>query len=149
MGVTNLLNDKVMITPIGGIAIQLTNKTGGASVKGTIVIADTTTDNAFDITEADDDHPIGVVYEAGVADAAECWVVIYGIAEVLLKDTTASTHGYWVKTSDTAGRADATIAAPPGGGISELDEHMQEIGHCLETQTGGTDVLAKIVMHFN
>lgn len=68
---------------------------------------------------------------------------------MLLEDSTASTRGYWVKMSGTAGRADATNAAPPGGGIPELDEHMTELGHALETKTGGTDVLCKIVMHFN
>jgi len=34
-----LANDKVMLTPTGGIAIKVTNKTGGASVKGEVVQA--------------------------------------------------------------------------------------------------------------
>jgi len=143
--VNNPAGPKIRFTEEGGFAILLTNKTGAASVKGTIVEADTTTDNAFKASAASSDDPIGIVYEAGVADGSECWVVIYGIAEVLLKDTTASTRGYWVMTSDAAGRADATNAAPPGFVAS----HFQEIGHCIESKTAGTDVLAKIVMHFN
>ena len=142
-------NDKCKWTAEGGLAISLTNKTGAASVKGMIVDASTTTDDAFGIEGADDLNPIGVVYEAGVADGSECWVVVQGIAEVLLKDSTASTKGYWVKVSDAAGRADATNAAPPGGTVQALEIHMQEIGHCIESKTAGTDVLAKIVMHFN
>jgi len=144
-----IVGPKIRFTEEGGFAVLLTNKTGSASVKGDLVEASASTDNAFAQAGVSDTHPIGVVYEAGVADGSECWVVVSGIAEVLLKDTTAATRGYWVMTSDTAGRADATLAAPPGGGISELDQHMREIGHCIESKTAGTDVLAKIVMHFN
>ena len=70
-------------------------------------------------------------------------------AGALRKDATASTKGFWVYTSDVAGRADATLAAPPGGGIPELDIHMREIGHCIESKGADTDVLAKAVLHFN
>jgi len=46
-----------------------------------------------------------------------------------------------------------TVVGAPGldfgGGIPELDEHMSEIGHCIESKTAGTNVLAKIIMHFN
>ncbi len=142
-------NNSVGLTELGGLAVKLTNKTGVASVKGTIVKADTTTDNAFDVIGADGVLSIGIVYENGVVDGSECWVVIYGIAEVLLKDSTASTHGNWVYVSDVAGRADATLAVPPGAGIPELDIHMGEIGHCLETNGGGTDVLVPVTLHFN
>jgi len=137
------------ITPIGGICIRLLNKTGAASVLGTIVQADTVIDNAFKVCGVDGVMPIAVVYQAGVADGSLCWIVIYGIAQVLLKDATASTKGYWVYVSDAAGRADATLAAPPGGGIPELDVHMGEIGHCIESKGADTDVLAKVILHFN
>lgn len=142
-------NNKVGISELGGVAVKLINKTGAPSVKGTIVRADNTTDDAFDIAAADEIQPIGIVYEDGVADASECWVIIYGIADILLKDTTASTHGNWVYTSDAAGRAEATLAAPPGGGIPELEIHMGEIGHALESIAGGADVLARVCLHFN
>lgn len=142
-------NNKVGISELGGVAVKLVNKTGAASVKGTIVRADATTDDAFTIAAIDELQSIGIVYEDGVADGSECWVVIYGIADVLLKDTTASTHGNWVYVSDTAGRAEATLAAPPGGGIPELDIHMGEVGHALESIAGGTDVLARVCLHFN
>jgi hypothetical protein len=138
------------LTKEGGFAIRLTNKTGSASVKGTVVIASATTDNAFNISAADELEAIGVVYESGIADGQECWVIIAGIAEVLLEDTTASTHGNWARTSITdVGRADITNAAAPGHGIGGADIHFHEIGHCIESKGAGTDVLAKIVMHFN
>jgi hypothetical protein len=141
---------KVTLTPEGGIAIALTNKTGSASVKGELVEASTGTDNAFEQMSADSNHPIGAVYEAGVADGSECWVVIYGRCQVLLEDGTAATRGYWVRTSENdAGRCDATNSGPAGGTIGALEAHMCEIGHCLESQGSGTDVLCYIMMHFN
>lgn len=129
--------------------IKLINKTGANSIKGTIVIASTGTDMAFSVASVDDEESIGIVAEDGVGDGSECFIIISGVAEVLLKDSTSATRGYWVKTSDVAGRADATNASPPGGGIPQHDEHFQEIGHCLETVSAGTDVLAKILVHFN
>ena len=38
-----VLNQRLMITDGGGIAIRLINKTGGASVKGTVVSSDPST----------------------------------------------------------------------------------------------------------
>lgn len=139
------INDKVMVTPEGGLAIRLTNKSGSASVKGNLAVAHASVDNAFDVSLGADSDMIGVVYEAGVADGSECWVVISGVAEVLLENSTASNAGNWVQSSGVAGRADATASTPPG----LVAGHFREIGHCLETKTGGTDVLAKCVLHFN
>ena len=140
----SLKTEKCRLTPEGGIAIQLTNKTGAASVKGSVVRADTSTDNAFILLDAGGQEPIGVVYESGIADGSECWVVIAGRVQILLEDSTASTRGNWVEGSaTTAGRADATNAAPVPA------SHWKEIGHCIETLTGGTDVLAYCIIHFN
>lgn len=140
--------NKQMVTPIGGIAIKMTNKTGSASVKGMLIESNETVEDAFQ--ELTDEYDcIGIVYEEGVADGEDCWVVITGIAEVLLEDGTASTAGYWVESSTVNGRADATNPLPAGGTLAELQNHFKEIGHCLETKTAGTDVLAKIVVHFN
>ena len=140
---------EVAITPLGGICIRLENRTAGVTVRGTIIQADTVNNNAFKMCDASGSQPMGVIYEVGVAVGSLCWFVIFGIAQVLLKDTTASTRGNWVYTSDAAGRADASLLAPPGGGIPELDNHMQEIGHCIESKGADSDVLAKIVLHFN
>lgn len=127
-----------------GFQVRLTNKTGGNSIKGEIVKASAGTDMAFDKVAADGLEPIGVIYEANVADGSECWIWVTGsVCQVLLKDTTGSTRGYWVSVSDTAGRADATTAAAPGVVLA----HFREIGHCLETKAGGTNVLARILFH--
>lgn len=141
-------NSKISMSDEGGLLVRLTNKTGSASVKGTLVMASAGTDDAFDIMAADGYDCIGAVYEAGVADGQSCWVAFHGRAQVLLKDGTAATRKYWVRGStDTAGRA-IMSAAPPGGAIAELDNHTQEIGHCLENKEAGTDVLAYIILHF-
>ena len=140
----------VLLTPEGGLAIKLLNKTGADSVKGTLVNASDTTDEAFALSPADCICPIGVVYQDGRADGELTFVVISGVAEVLLEDSTAATKGYWVRTSTTQiGRADATTQLPSGGTIAAIHEHMSEIGHCIKSAEAGTDVLIKIIMHFN
>lgn len=143
-------SDNVMVTEEGGLAIRLVNDTGASSVKGTVVAASTSVESAFDEVAADATNAIGVVYEDGIADGQSCWVAIQGRAQVLLEDSTASTVGYWVKVSDTqAGRADATNALHPGGTIAAIEDHLSEIGHCLESVTAGTDELAWCILHFN
>ena len=139
------------LTTEGGFVIKSTNKTGATSVKGTLTLASTTTNNACGLTSADTTHPIGVMYEDGIADGAECWVVISGRCQVKLENNVAATRGYWARTSVTAaGRADATNANPPGGGVVELDAHMCEIGHCLESvSASASGALCYIMLHFN
>ena len=131
------------LTPEGGLALRLTNKTGAASVKGTLVEADAAVDNAFAVADADSVECFGAVYEDGIADGSECLVVIGGRCQVLLKDATASTRRNWVETSDVAGRADATGASP-----AAAPAHFKEIGHCIESKGADVDVLAFIMTHF-
>jgi hypothetical protein len=140
--------DNVALTELGGLAVKLTNKTGSNSIKGTVVKASTTDDLAF-AAQAAQYESFGIVYEDGIADGSECFIVVQGVAEVLLEDTTAAEHGNWVYCSTVDGRANATLPFPPGGGIPEHDEHFKEVGHCLQTVSSGTDVLAKCVLHFN
>jgi hypothetical protein len=142
-------NLKFKITAEGGYAVRLANGTGSNSVKGMLVKASTTADDAFVSTNADEAMPIGAVYEAGIANGQPCWVVMGGIAEVLLEDGVAGVHGYWCRTSITDAGYMTIAAAPPGGGIPELDRHEREIGHCLQSVGSGTDVLCRIIMHFN
>ena len=146
-------NSAIKMTDLGGLAIALYNRTGGVTVKGQLVDLDSATDDGFTLCDSDCDHPVGVVLDSGVADDALAWIVVLGIADVAMEDNTAATHGNWVRSSVTeAGYSDSTNAGPPGGGIPELDRHMTEIGHCLETVAaggGGTHILARCVLHFN
>lgn len=132
------------VTPEGGKGYRLTNKTGAASVKGTLIKLDPTNDNSFILTAADDVECMGVVYDNGVADGSECFIVTEGRCQMLLKDATASTRGNWIKTADVAGRADMTSASP-----AAAPTHFEEVGHCMESKGADTDVLAFANAHFN
>ncbi len=144
------VNEKAGITPIGGIAIKLTNKTGNDSIAGQLVRADTSTNDAVKLVPADGEECFGVFLDSGISDGSEAWIVISGIADVAMEDNTTATRGNWVRTSVTEiGYADATNALPPSPAAFS---HFNEIGNCIETVTStgeGTHVLARCVLHFN
>jgi len=143
-------NSMIVFTGEGGRAVSLINDTGSTSVKGTIVVASSNLDLAFSISDADEEQPIGAVYEDGVANGGFCFVVVGDLGDVLLEDGTSGTRGYWVRTSETQqGRVDATNPAPPGGGIPELGRHMAEIGHSHQSVSAGKDKLMRMMIHFN
>ena len=139
----------IKFTAEGGVAYKMINKTGSASVKGSIVTVNSALADSVKL-QVNEFDAIGVMYEDGIADGQYCWVVKNGKADVLLKDGTASTIGNWVISADTDGRADASQPTPtPNNTTGEHTTHFKEIGHCLETKGAGTDVLARITLHFN
>lgn len=141
------------LTPEGGHAVSLTNNTGSASVKGQLVRADSA---AFYTCEVDE-TPIGVVYEAGVANGKKCLIVVGGRAQVLLENSTSSTANDWLYVSDTAGRATSTADAPGSFFTGELPgdidpetptvSYLDVIGRSLQTVSGGTSVLVWAIIH--
>jgi hypothetical protein len=139
------LSDLCKFTPEGGLAIRLKNGTGAASVKGSLVSASTTVDGSF-VLQNNEFDTIGMVYETGIADGQLCWVVISGVAELLLKDSNGTTRGQLALAADTDGRAVA-INVPSSNPVAA--EHFKEVGHFIESKTAGTNVLAKAVIHFN
>ena len=139
-------NAGIYLTPEGGVACTITNATGAASVKGSVVSSGTTS-GTF-VLQTGQYDAIGIVYDDGIADGAACRVVFAGIAEVLFEDGVAPVAGYWVQASTVDGRA-TNAAAPSGGGFANASEHFKEIGHCQESASSGTDVLAACVVHFN
>lgn len=142
--------NNAFVTGLGGIAIKMVNKTGAASVKGTLVAASTSVDYGVRVASAGEVGPVGVIFESGIADGEQVYVVIAGVAEVLLENSTLATHGNWVVTSSSAaGRVNATATSPPGGDLQAAVLHFNEVGHCLESVTAGTNKLAKCVIHFN
>lgn len=142
--------NKVKITSIGGIAIQLTNTTGVNTIAGQLVKADPATNDAVILTTGDDLECAGIFLDSGIADDAEAWVVVAGIADVAMEDNTTATRGNWVRVSITeVGYADATNVVAPQP-INQT--HFAEVGHCVETVTAtgeGTHILARCVIHFN
>jgi hypothetical protein len=150
--IPNALNDldsglKAKITTEGGLAIKLTNKTGAPSVKGYCATAGSV-NNSVILVPIDTPNCIGIFYESGIADSAEAWIVISGIADVYFWGST--TAGYLARTGLTSDTGEVS-----GNAISEAvptspfatDKHFCEIGHCLETRTGAG--LAKVNLHFN
>lgn len=138
--VSEIYNQKAKMTSIGGFAVKLTNKTGGNTVAGQVICVYTASaiDNAFATCGANALNPIGIVLDAGIADASEAWIVIAGIADVLM-DGGGSARGDRLITSATAGSADVNNA--PAVAV-----HFQEIGHSTETRAGAG--LARAVVHF-
>ena len=127
----------------GGIFITVINNTGTTSVKGSIVSASPTVDNAVILAPANYIQALGVVFEDGIANGSPMKVVVSGKAYVLMKNGQAATRAYWVGVSDTVARAYMLVDP------SSVTIHNSEIGHSLETKTSGTNVLALINLHFN
>lgn len=142
---TSNLSDSCRFTDEGGIAIRVVNGTGSDSVKGSLVSASSSVDNEF-ILQSNEYDTFGIVYENGIADGSACWVVISGVADVLIKNSTAITRGHVAIAADTDGRA-ISIAVPSSNPVEA--QHFKEIGHFMESKNAGTDVLAKAVIHFN
>ena len=120
------------------------NNTGETSIKGRLVELDTT-DNQVILTDANSNHCVGVIDEAGITNGNSMRIVTGGETSVLLDDNTGSTAGDWAGTSE-AGYALATVSPPAA------PTYFKEIGHFTETVAaggGGTHVLAKLIMHFN
>jgi hypothetical protein len=135
------LNNRV---PENCTTITLINKTGSASVTGTVVSASTSTNNAFMVNPLNGDMPIGVVLDNGIADGQPCRIVVSGVAEVLVVNNTATTRGHIAYSSGTtSGRVDTSASVPAS------TTHFREIGHTLESKSSGSNVLVKCVLHFN
>lgn len=140
-GLIGYLSEK-LYTPEQGLVVELINKTGAPSVKGSVVEASTLVDGAFALQDNKDDA-MGIVYDDGIADGDVCRVITSGIADVLLNDGAGATRGDWIGCHATDGRAYAN-GPPPAATI-----HFEEIGHCLQTVAGGVDVLCRVALHFN
>ena len=129
------------ITPEGGFAVRLTNKSGAVTVKGQIVSHEGTVANAFDLTAVDANHCLGVVYESGVEDGAQCWVVVAGIAQVLMKNAATMGHICRIPLTADVGEAAGYAMAAEQSGIASV----YKIGDVLET--ADADVLCKVLLH--
>lgn len=129
---------KIKFTKEGGLAIWLTNKTGGNSVKGEILEISTTTDEAVMQAIADSFFAMGVTYTAGIADGDNMWVVIDGRVE-MLADAGGFARTDRLITSGTAGRA--LVSNTPSAA-----DHFKEIGHALGTAAANS--LGFAVIHF-
>lgn len=134
-------NSYFKITPEGGFAVRLTNESGAVTVKGQIVSHKGTVARAFDLTAVDANHCLGVVYESGIEDAAECWVVVSGIAQVLMKN--AATMGHICRIPLNTDEGEAAGYAMDAAQSSSAS--VYKIGDVLET--ADAEVLCKVLLH--
>lgn len=130
-----------------GLLVKHINRTGGLSVKGTLISCSTSADREI-IKQANEYDTIGVIAEAGIAEGAEVWCWCNGsVCQVLFKDGVAATRGNILVAADTDGRAIDLVN--PGGGLPGTDTHFKECGHMLQSVNAGTNVLALASLHFN
>jgi len=135
-------NSYFKITPEGGFAVRLTNMSGEVSVQGQIVSHKGTVANAFGLTAVDANHCLGVVYESGVEDGAQCWVVVAGIAQVLMKNAATMGHICRIPLNGDAGKA----AGYAMDAEQSSSASVYKIGDVLET-TANAEVLCKVLLH--
>jgi len=133
-------NSYCKITAEGGLAIQVTNKTGALSVQGTIVSIKSGVDMCAELTPVDATHCLGVVYNAGVPDNEYMWVVIAGLADVLMKN--ASTAGHICRIPLTADDGEAAGYAMDA--VQSSTASVYKIGDVLET--AGAEVLCRVLL---
>lgn len=135
-------------TPLGGIASKFINKTGSASVKGCVVTASSSVDNAVALAGVDQANAIGVFLDSGVADGDEAWVAWGGVAEVYFSGS--ATRGHMARlgvASDTGEQNGQAVSEIYPTSPFATDKHFAEIGHVLASRTGAG--LAKVILHFN
>lgn len=140
---------KVMLTPEGGLAVKLINKTGAVTVKGEVVHSNSGANNSVVKAVVDVPDPIGVFLDSGVADGLEAWVVVSGIADVYFVGNTTRGHlarGFLTADGASYVAGQALSEAVPSSPFSD-DKHFYEIGHVLETRTGAG--LSRVILHFN
>ena len=144
-----IVNNKTALNVDGGFMVRLTNKTGGSSVKGEVVGVSSATSNAVAKIVKNIPDPIGVFYESGIADGAEAWIVVSGIADVYFVGNTTRGHiarGFLTADGASYVTGQALSEAVPSSPFAS-DKHFYELGHVLESRTGAG--LAKVNLHFN
>jgi hypothetical protein len=128
-----------MVTADGGFAMRLTNNTGAASVKGSVMGVSAAVDNACILCPVNSNNKIGVMSSDGVANGGECWVVTSGIVLGRLADGQSATRGQYALISNTqAGRLVSSAS---------LDEQYMLVGRFVESCGAGG--LARLVLEVN
>ena len=119
----DLVVGKNIFTQAGGRGVLMENQTGGASVAGQVVECHASIDDAFDTESTSGTDAIGVVYNAGVANGSDVWIITGGRAQILA-DANGFTNNERLGTSDTVAGAVEDIGGSP---ITAL--HFTEVAH--------------------
>ncbi len=120
-----VVGSKGRLTPLGGLAVLLTNKTGSASVQGELVKADSITDSAVSLAGTGNLFPIGMFVDSGIANGSGAWIVVSGIGLVKADATGYSKGDRITMSTATAGRVEAN-------NNPSVAVHFTEVGHALQ-----------------
>lgn len=133
------IEETVKFTPLGGLAVKVTNKSGSTLSKGKLVQASAADDNA--VVLATGNEAIGVIFE-DISNNTDGWIVVAGIAEVLPYTDDTPTRGDIVRISpDHAGNGEFSATSS-----TDIDAHSREIGYCIKSGSMGS--MAKVVLQF-
>ena len=148
MAVVSIISENVGISSDGGYCVRMVNKTGGASVEGTVVnIGGGVTKGVTKIAVNVPD-PIGVIIESGIADGSPVWVAVSGLAKVLfIGNTTVGHFARGFITGDAGYITGYALSEAVPTAPFATDKHFYEIGHVAEARTGAG--LALVNLHFN
>jgi hypothetical protein len=134
------------VTGERGFVMKCVNRTGGNSVKGT-VLSECPSENNGLCAQYNEFDALAVCAESGIVNGAEMWVWKgESFCQVLWKDGETATRASVAICADTDGRA-LNVAVPSANPV--VAEHFKEIGHVAESKTAGTDVLVLCHLHFN
>ena len=131
-------------SPEGGLLVRMLNSSGGTLLKGKTVRADAGTNDGMILAATSDEMAIGVVYQDILAGVYG-WIVVAGIAEVLIDTAGALTPGFWVGCSTSTTGECSAQAASPGSTV----QHFREIGHTIQSRAGGATTRVRCIIHFN
>ena len=128
------------ITPFGGRAQVLVNRSGGAIRVGEVVELNAAGERGFAKATAGSANPLGVAYE-NVVDGSECWVVTEGPQDVLLDSSGGCSYGQPLCMSPTeAGRVRVgAVGVPFGTAIDTANAGAPAFAFVKTTQTLGSD----------
>ena len=129
------------MTALGGFAILLINQSGGNTVQGNIVEANPAIPGSVVLSVLGSLNPIGVFLDTGIPNGTPAWVVVSGLAIVLI-DGAACVAGDRIVTSGAGVPGLGTPNNAPAVAV-----HFQEVGHCV-VGSGGAPGPATLVLHF-
>ena len=128
------------ITPFGGRAQVLVNRSGGAIRVGEVVELNAAGERGFTKATAGSANPLGVAYE-NVVDGSECWVVTEGPQDVLLDSSGGCSFGQPLCMSPTeAGRVRVgAVGVPFGTAIDTANAGAPAFAFVKTTQAVGSE----------
>jgi hypothetical protein len=132
---------------MGGCITQPYYNSSSTLHKGELVYPDDATDFSVilaDTPSGDQQQVVGVVSDTTCARGAVCMICVYGMAQVLLENSTACNRGYYctLYPAGTAGRADCEDDNTWGG--MSFGNTRVYVGRAAQHLDAGTDVLCTI-----